>query len=52
MFIAPMCSSVQLSFIYLNLTEILVPVADLAVGARYRIMSSFITSLLEEEPQG
>ena len=50
--VAPICSSVQLPFIYLNLSTVLVPVADLAVDTRYHIISSFITSLLEQGPQG
>ena len=50
--VAPICSSVQLPLVYLNLSAIIVPVANLAVGARYRIISSFFTSLLELEPQG
>jgi len=50
----PWYFSVQLPFVYFNVSTILVPsglVADLAGGARYHIISLFNTSLLEQGPQ-
>src|SRR6218665_3755904 len=51
--VAPICSSVQLLFIYLNLSTILVPSGRFSCRSQvsYHIFV-FFTSLLEQGPQG
>src|SRR6218665_838232 len=51
--VAPICSSIQLPFIYLNLSAILVPIGRFSCRSQvsYHIFV-FFTSLQEQGPQG